>query len=299
MHLVDRRLDRRAFLARIGVLGAATAAGGLLPTLTAAASAAPSAENPLGAVIGAVRPLLAELARDTLNGLIVMVCPGPDPYSAAQGTPRTEPGGIEARGTDFIIKSLDEFVPFQDQLAGPLTRAIAVGLADTRVPLPVGQLAAPLETLDAALLTVLENDETLPLSEVVALLLNLLATTVNPAAVDGLFLSPFARLTYAEKCQVFELMERTDADLVAMLDAHFPEPIKQTLSGILKFLAGALLEFSAYGSYGEWGVFDPATKSITQRPVGWELGGYQPEGVVHGWADFVGYYQDRRKVENV
>ncbi|MBP2474305.1 hypothetical protein JOF53_003177 [Crossiella equi] len=64
---------RRAFLARIGVLGAATGAGVLLPPA-------------LPILVDLLRPVLAELARDTLNGLTTFVVPGPDCYSRSHGT---------------------------------------------------------------------------------------------------------------------------------------------------------------------------------------------------------------------
>jgi hypothetical protein len=229
-----------------------------------------------------------------------MVCPGPDAYSRAQGTPRPEPGALEARGADFMLEALDHFVPFPDQLATPLAAALTTAVDDIGLPLPpglLGPLFPPVWSLDQVLQELLENDETLPLSLVVALLLNVVATQVNPLALNGPFLSPFARLTLDEKCRAFELLEGPDADLVALLDSGLPEPLRSSISGLLRFLAGALLEFSAFGSYNEWGVYDGARRTVTERPVGWELSGYQPDGVVDGWDDLLGYYEDRTEVE--
>lgn len=294
MSVPSRDLGRRAFLARMGVLGAAAA----VPALAAPSAAAPP--TVLSPLVDLLRPVLAELARDTLRGLVVMVCPGPDAYSRAQGTPREEPGALEARGDDFMIAALDGFVPFPDQLATPLAAALATAVDDIGLPLPPGLLPPlfpPVWTLDQVLQELLENDETLPLSLVVALLLNVVATQVNPLALNGPFLSPFARLTLAEKASAFELLEGPDADLVALLDAGLPEPLRSSISGLLRFLAGALLEFSAFGSYNEWGAYDASARTVTERPVGWELSGYQPDGVVDGWADFIGYYEGRTEVE--
>lgn len=296
-----RAIGRRAFLARMGVLGAVVATGGLFAdrALAAVAPGVGPDESPLDQLVAQLQPVLAELARDTLNGLVVMVCPGPDAYSTAQGTPRSEDGAMEARVTDFMIASLDNFVPFPDQLGSALTHGLATGLDGTGIALPPAQAALPLGevgTLDQALTTLLRNDAALPLSTVIAMLLNLVATQVDPAAVHGPFLSPFARLSYEGKCQVFERLEGSDSDLVAVLDARAPEPFKATLSGMLKFVAGALLEFAGYGSYGEWAVFDADEKTITETPVGWRLTGYQPDGVVHGWDEMIGYYQDRKQV---
>ncbi|GAB3500930.1 hypothetical protein [Amycolatopsis cihanbeyliensis] len=291
-------LARRAFLARIGLLGAAVGAGGLLPR--SALAAVPAAEgDPLSGVVGLLRPVLAELSRDTLNGLTVFVVPGKDRYSAAQGTPSDTPGALEAEGTDFLMNALDNFVPFPDQLAKPIGAALATGLADTGVELPgLDLLPVQLGTLDKALRALLENDATLPLSLPIASTLNLLATQVNPLAVNGPFLSPFARLSYAEKARVFQLLEGPDSDLVALLDVHFPEPLKHSVSGLLKFLGGALIEFATFGAYTEYAVFDERTKQLTGRPVGWQLTGYQPDGPVEGWDDFIGYYQGRTEVHD-
>ncbi|NEE02254.1 hypothetical protein [Phytoactinopolyspora halotolerans] len=307
----DRLLARRTFLARIGVLGATSAVATAIPatTLARTSQAAPAApahpdtasvtDAALDRLLDLLRPVLSELSRDTLSGLVVMTSPGPDRFSAAQGTPRPEPGAIEAGGTDFIIEALDGFVPFPDQLSTPLLAALTTALDDTGIALPTSLntlLLGQVATLDQALLVILRNDQTLPLSLVVALLLNLLATQVNPLSVTGVLSSPFARLSLDEKCRAFELLEGPDADLIGLLDANLPEPLRDSLSGLLRFLAGALLEFSAFGSYNEWAVFDRQTRELTARPVGWELSGYQPDGVVHGWDDFIGYYQDRSEV---
>ncbi|TCP46844.1 hypothetical protein EV191_113123 [Tamaricihabitans halophyticus] len=287
-------LARRAFLARVGILGAAVGAGGLLPR---AALAQPG--NPLDDVVALLRPVLAKLATDTMNGLVVFVCPGPDEYSKAQGTPRGDPGALEADAARFLTEALDNFVPFPDELARPVTAALTTGLADAGIELP-GLDALPNEvaTLDKALGSLLRNDATIPLSLLIAGLLNLVATTVNPAAVNGPFVSPFARLSFDEKARAFEVIETPLASLVSTLDVQLPQPLSESVSGLLKFVGGALLEFAAFGSYGEYAVFDRETKQLTGRPVGWQLTGYQPDGPVEGWDEFIGYYQDRTEVQD-
>lgn len=290
--------SRRAFLARVGVLGAAAAgAGGLV--LRTDAGSGPNVTLQTGQELDdSLRRLLAELSRDTLNGLTAFVVPGSDRYSHRQGTPRSEPGALQAGGTDFLIESLDNFVPFPDSVAQPVAAALQTALSDLDIPLVGGLLdLLPLvDTLDDALRALLASPtETIPLSLVVALLLNLVATQVNPLAVSGVLLSPFARLRFAEKAAAFSLIEGPDADLVAALDTQLPEPLRASVSGVLRFVGGALLEFPAFGSYGEWSVFDPATRTVRSRPVGWQLTGYG--GVSDGWDDFLGYYQGRTAVE--
>lgn len=285
-------VSRRAFLARIGVLGAVATTVG--PAAMVPAAAGPS---PLDGLVGLLRPVLAELSRDTLNGLTTFVVPGPDAYSRAQGTPRAEPGALDARATDFMIEALDNFVPFPQELARPVAAALTTGLSDLGIELPLGLnrlLPLQVTALDDALRALLESDEAIPLSLPVALLLNLLATQVNPAAVSGPFLSPFARLSYGEKAAAFALVEGADADLVALLDTQLPEPLRASVSGLLRFVGGALLEFPSFGSYSEWAVLDRRTKRLQATPVGWRLTGY--DGVSDGWPDLLGYYQDRTEV---
>lgn len=289
------RLDRRVFLASIGVLGAAGAAG-ILPRLAFAGPA----DQALEPALRALRPVLDELSRETISGLVAFAAPGPDEYSKAQGTPRPEPGGIDARGPDFVIHALNNYMPFPDQLVRPVVMALKTGFGDLDLPLPDDVANLPtdsVESLDDALGLIMENNQAVPLSLVVALLLNFMATRVNPAAAGGQFVSPFARLSYAEKAEVFRLIEGSDADLVEMLDQHAPEPMRHSMSGLLKFVGGALVEFATFGSYCEWGALDQRTKVLRSRPVGYELTGYIPNGHVEGWDDFQGYYQGRTKVE--
>jgi hypothetical protein len=287
--------SRRAFLARIGVLGAVAGTGGLVGPASSAQLL------PLPDLIEALRSVLAELARDTMNGLTTFVVPGPDAYSRAQGTPRSEAGALDAQATDFLIQSLDNYVPFPSEVADPVATALTTALSDSGIEIPdslLGLLPLPVETLDDALGHILTSDEAVPLSLVMALLLNLVATQVNPLAVSGPFLSPFARLSFAQKGAAMALVEGPDADLVAALDTQLPEPLQASVSGVLRFVAGALLEFPAFGSYNEWAVFDPSTKQLQPgaTPVGWQLTGYQ--GVSDGWDDFVGYYQGRTEVSD-
>ncbi|HEV7897662.1 MAG TPA: hypothetical protein VGP31_07470 [Planosporangium sp.] len=293
MALTDHDLGRRAFLARIGLLGAA----GLIPP--SAWSTAPGVD-PLGNLIGLLGPVLRELARDTWNGFTVFVVPGPDAYSRAQGTPRAEPGAIEAKTPDFIMASLDDFLPVPRSLVQPVLAAVATGLSDSGIALPAGLLPLPAEiaTLDRALRRLVATDSAVPLSVAVAMLLNLLATQVDPLAVQGPFLSPFARLSYAEKAHAMSLLEGPDSDLVALLDTEFPQPLRSSVSGLLKFVGGALLEFAAFGAYSEFAVYDARSRSLTARPVGWQLTGFNPPRGSDGYDDLIGYYQGRREVRD-
>ncbi len=305
--MAKHSMTRRIFLARVGILGAAVGSGIAVPATAHAGSVGPisfARNDPAGLpglpdLVELLRPLLAELSRDTMNGLTAFVVPGKDAYSRAQGTPRNEPGALEAKATDFMIESLDNFVPFPQQLAQPMAAALTTALSDLGIDLPGpldDLLPGQVKDLDDALRVLLENDATIPLSLVIALLLNLVATQVNPLSVHGAFVSPFARLSFEEKAKAFELMEHTDADLVALLDTQLPEPLRGSVSGLLKFVAGALIEFAGFGTFTEYAMFDPRTKKLRGTPVGWRLSKF--DGVADGWNELKGYYQGRTKVED-
>ena len=131
-------------------------------------------------------------------------------------------------------------------------------------------------------------------------MLNQLAVMTDPTSVVGPFpASPFANLSFNEKIAAFRLFEEDVSSLVAIIDDNLTEPMRQTVSGLLKFLAGALLEFAAFGAYSEFGVFNKRTRALTGTPVGWRLSqylaetGFQP---VEGWNEFHGFYQGRTEV---
>ena len=105
----------------------------------------------------------------------------------------------------------------------------------------------------------------------VAAILNGLAQAID-ATPGGPFVSPFANLTYAEKAVVFQAMDA---------NPQFAP------------LAGVLPPFVAFLCYSESGTFDPATRTLTGQPLGWQL--CQCQGVSDGRAEFRGYFQNRRQ----
>ncbi|GGR65660.1 hypothetical protein J2S40_002460 [Nocardioides luteus] len=286
----DPMIARRSFLARIGLLGLASSglASGIL-------SAGPATAAPLD--LGVLRQLLQTLSLDTYKGLAAFVVPGDDAYSHAQGTADGTPGAIAAKAPQFLMDSLDDFVGLPDTTVRYATQALATGLAGSNVDVPgLSLLPGQVLALDNALTKLLATDETIPLSLPVAGLLNLVATQVNPASVNGLFVSPFARLSFADKAKAFEMIETTESGLVAKLDVNLPEPLAETVSGVLKFVAGAVIEFTAWGTYSEYAAFDPKSKTLDGRPVGWKLAHYDHRA--EGYDSFRGYYQGRKKVSH-
>jgi hypothetical protein len=127
------------------------------------------------------------------------------------------------------------------------------------------------------------NDGTVPLSGAVANLLNSTAAQVDPGASGGPFPSHFSRLSFAEKAEVFRRIE-------AM-------PGNDDASRNIRFVGGILPGFTAFVVFGEADVLDPATRTLTRRPVGWDLSQYQPGRAVpaDGWRELKGYFEGRKK----
>lgn len=181
----------------------------------------------------------SDVTRDTLSGLVAFFLPGDDAYSRAQGDRIKGPGGIAAGTVPVFIDALDRFVPVS-----------VFG----------------------------NNGQTLQASGGVATLLNAYALQVNPAAANGTFLSPFARLSNKEKAMVFERLES---------DPQYD-------GTELKFVGGILPGFVSFLAWSEAGVIDHRTRRVKKRPVGWRLSKY--DGPAEGHAELKGYYQGRKRV---
>jgi hypothetical protein len=244
---------------------------------------------------------LGDLTRDTFNGWTVFVAPGPDAYSVAQGVADWQPGAMEAQAPDYVMLGIDFSLRPPHPLARPIAAALGPALGDVRLPPPAR--AVPLDRaravpLDRALAVLLDSDEVVPLSLAIALLLNFLATQVSAESVDGMFLSPFARLTFAEKAGVLERLEDPAPELVARIAAETPEAIRPAIAGQLAYVGGVLFVLPAIATYIDWLAFDRRTKTMLNHPTSWRLTGFQPDGPVEGWDDHQGYYQDRQRLES-
>ncbi len=297
--MADVTLSRRRFLAATGLLGTAAVAAQLPGVAGRSPAYAQSADDLLGPVLEGAGGLLETLALDTLGGLVAFVVPGDDAYSAHQGVTAPALGGIAAQGHRFLADALDRFLPVPDTMLAPFVRAMATSSASAPLEIPAELLAVPADlvvTLDEALLVLTENDRTVPLSAAIAMLINLAATLAAPASVAGPFLSPFANLDFAGKMAAWRLLEEDVTTVIGALDGDLPEPLEGSLAGLVAFVGGALVEFAAFGSYGEWEAFDAASGVATRRPVGWEMSDYLPgrDRPVHGWDEHLGYYGDVR-----
>jgi hypothetical protein len=286
------RLARRQVLARLAALGATVSVSpALLRAVPAGAGPAAGAVAAAGAGRAQVALPPDPLTLDTLSAVVAFAVPGDDDHSRHQGVTLPEPGGIAAEAPQLLGETLNSY------LAVPEVAAFLIEVLQTElaaVPLPGGETG--LTWLDG----LLETDGTLPLAPVAAALANLLAVQVDPASVAGPFLTPFSRLSWGDKAEVWRRFEGDLPDLFTIGAPGSRLPIVSdildllsTLGGLLRFAAGAVLEIAVFASYGEYAVFDPATPTLTGRPVGWELADYPPAEPVAGWDELIGYYQGR------
>lgn len=284
-------LGRRQFLAQFGVLGAALL---LSPAATAAAL-----DPDLADVVDdrTAADALHLLSRDTYRALAAWVVPGPDAYSRAQGETSPTPGGVEAGAGEFLLYGLDRYVPASDELFRPVAHALLTGTSATAPgPLPPVPLEA-LGAVDDELQQVLASDRTVPITLLVAMLLNSLAVQVDSAALAGPFpASPYANLTHGQKTEAFRRLEEDSASIAARLDGDLSEPMRSAFSGVLGLLGASLPNFAAFAVYSEFHAFDRATRTARVRPIGWELSNFAPgrRTPPDGWAEFRGYHRGLR-----
>jgi hypothetical protein len=172
----------------------------------------------------------------------------------------------EAASADLVHDTFNGLLAFV--VPGPDNYSVAQGVS---TPEPGGVETG---TIDILIATLDESTPFLPnFSATVAGVLNGVAQAVNPVP-GGSLLSPFAQLSFAEKANVFQIMDATDS---------------------LKPLAAVLPAFVAYFVYSDAGAFDPATRSLTGQPIGWRLSAYQ--GVADGRDEFRGYFLNRKSVD--
>lgn len=168
----------------------------------------------------------------------------------------------QAAGTDLVHDTFNGLLAFI--VPGPDGYSVSQGVT-TSEPGGVGA-----GVIDVLITTLDGSTPFLPqFSATVAAVLNGLAQVVKPFS-PGTFISPFAALSFAEKAAVFQIMDATDS---------------------LKPLAGVLPALVAAFCYSEGSAFDPASRSLTEQPIGWQISNYQ--GVADGRDEFLGYFQNR------
>ncbi len=105
-----------------------------------------------------------DIVRDTLNGLLAFVVPGPDTYSVAQGVSTIEPGGVDAGVSQVLIQTLDLSVPFLPQFSATVA-GILNSLAQAANPGGGGAFASSFANLSlpqkAAAFQIMDSTESL------------------------------------------------------------------------------------------------------------------------------------------
>lgn len=217
---IDRPPDpsRRRVLAGLGALGLTLGHGpGLLHT-------APAGARPARVVSPSVAAQAAQasdaLTLDTFSGIVAFVCPGDDAYSRQQQVAPAEPGGIAAEAPQLLADTLNTYFPVPEVLAF-LVEALSAELS--AVPLPDG--LDGLTWLDG----LLETDGHVPLAPLVAVLVDMLAVQVRPSSAAGPFLTPFPRLSWPDKAEVWR---RFESDLPNLFTVGAPGTRLPVLSTI-------------------------------------------------------------------
>ena len=140
-----------------------------------------------------------------------------------------------------------------------------------------GAVEAIIRNLDQYIpVTTVGGEAPIPASTGVAAGLNDYALSVNPAAAAGAFASPFARLSFAEKVEALKRFESEPA----------------ATNSELRFVGSILPGFAAYLAMSEAGVWDRSKRTLTKRPIGWDIASYQ--GPVEGNRDFRGYWKGNK-----
>jgi hypothetical protein len=96
--------------------------------------------------LGDAESATPDLVRDTFNGLLAFIVPGPDAYSVSQGVSTVEAGGIDAGGIDALIATLDQSTPFLPQFSSTVA-AVLNGLANTVNPAAAAPFASSFANL--------------------------------------------------------------------------------------------------------------------------------------------------------
>ena len=281
-----------------------------------------------------IRSIIESLTLDTMKGLVAFVAPGDDEYSNHQSVFLSEKGGVAANSQQFVIGMLNSLIPLPGtQVLELLIRVIMQWRENvTNIPNSVdvdadGKAYEVLEFL-AAHIDAISQLENLPAAPLVAMMMNTLAVDVDRKSLKGSFISTFSNLSWEDKGEVFGKLEETfDRDTfknaikrpnensneraTQRSDGHSNENADGSadgrfntnlslFDGLFETVAGGSLQLGAMGAYNEFDTFSPSTRQLTALPVGWALTNYQ-EGrtvPVEGWDSFLGYYGDRREVDD-
>ena len=186
--------------------------------------------------------------------------------------PESLVSGARAAGVELVTDTINGFVAFIVPGRDPYSRAQGV-IVDEPGGIGAGATPAVIEVLDFFASDA--QGRPVPLSGVVTTLLNSAAQRVNPKASRGMFLSAFARLSFAEKLEAYH---EIDVD-PALAAAQGQLALLPTVVGLT--------------AYSEAPVLDRATGRLRRTPVGWRMSGYG--GPADGRAELRGYYRGRKQ----
>lgn len=239
----------------------------------------------------AVLDRLVLSSTDAMRGMVVMMMPAGDPYSVRQGVTANGPGPLDQNAPESFVNLVDRFIPQGDQLLRPVAVALSTTLVDLTGGVP-GALpdAERARVIDEAI-GYRFNDRTFPATLLAGLLLDVGALLVDVRSIDGPFASAFANSTYTSKCRVMELIESPLPLLVSLIDDALPQPLAGSASGVLKFLGGILLDGAAFTAWSEHELYDRHTRTLSARPIAWDITGYRPNGLVDGHDEFIGFHK--------
>lgn len=294
--------SRRQLLIRSGILGAAAA---VAPGLLWPNSAQALHNGDAGVNAQQLHAALNALRDDTFFGVIACAVPGNDPYSQAQGVSTPAPGGIGTRADLYLSGGVDLLVPIPRPFMLQLLDSVGAYLAYAPIEIPPavadtleGDEDRILRDLDSSLSNYLEED--VSNSVLAALLLNLAASLIQDTSPEAPFLAPFSNLSWEQKTRVFAELEGKESWLKDALQWQIDDPdYRDAVPGVLQSIMAFAMRVAGFASYNEFAVFDEATRTIAQRPLGWVLSQYQPDSppVADGSDDFIGYYQGRRSAD--
>ncbi|MFC4258226.1 hypothetical protein ACFOZ5_04165 [Marinobacter lacisalsi] len=295
---------RRRVLVGSGVLGAAAAvAPGLLVPGRAFADLD---SGDVQWTAEQLKAALEALRDDTFFGLVAFAVPGDDPYSQQQGVSTPIPGGIGTRADLYLVGGIDRVVPLPPRFMNQLLAGIGAYLDAAPLAIPDDAAATLgengewiLENLDASLSQYLEEE--VPNSIMLSLLLNLVANQVIEQPGTGPFIAPFSNLTWEQKGRVMAALDGEGSWLKNALQWTIADrDFREAAPGVLQTFVSFVIRIASFASYNEFAVFDPENLTVSQRPLGWVLSGYEPDAppLPDGGDDFIGYYQGRRSADN-
>lgn len=293
-------VNRRMFLARAGVLGLTV---GAPAGLFAAPAQAGTTGDAIDQLVRWLTPALDALSRETFDALTVFCVPGDDLMSRRQGRWHSQPGGLATGTGSYLMDTFNRYLSIPDVLWIPVVLEGSKRLGPVPLPLPLSLRLRGLgeaQQLDRALKLVIENDAGIPAPVIVTLLLNITATIHVPLILlrPSPYTSPFARLTYREKGNVFRDMESPSPKLLTALRPILDANLDKELPPLMNFLTNALLAFPSGGLYSEQQTYDEQARRVTRRPLGWNQSKYLPgmSAPPDGHPELLGYYQDRTEV---